>query len=217
MKKIFVLMVLSVMLFSLAISASAATVVYIDGLPNGEVEKENPVIGGTEDLTVNIISAGTMINKVKIGAEYGIGEIENTDLSLWSLKTGYRLVDAKATKLDGIVAVLNIDTDDGTYKGNLDTILAGFDFTQYFSERAFLTASLVYSINGSYENSNVFIGKDDDASVNMYRLKFHYLLNENLGLTAGYTKLSYNFVADALGSVDVAMGGFNVGLVYIFR
>jgi len=171
-----------VLSFALAASAAAAPVLlYFDTLPNGSVEKDGvPLVQGEDDLTFSIVSGGTMFGKFKVGAEYGIGKIKEAggdkDASLWSIKGGYRLLDLRATKLDGIVATIVIDTEKGAEKTKLDSIHVGVDFTQYFSEQLFLAASVVYAVDGSYDYGP---GKDEDTPVSLYRFKLHYLLNEN--------------------------------------
>ncbi len=201
-----------------AISVSAAPVVfYLDTLPSGSVETSVKAEG--DDLTFTIVSGGTMFGKFKVGAEYGIGKIEETggdkDASLWSIKGGYRLLDLRATKLDGIVALVNVGTEKGGVETELDSIDVGFDFTQYFSEKLFLAASVVYSVDSSYDYGP---GTDNDAPVSLYRVKLHYLLNDNWGAVLGYTDLNYEFdhPNPAVGKVDVSMGGWSLGALYKF-
>ncbi|NLY75215.1 MAG: porin family protein [Firmicutes bacterium] len=211
-----------VLSLALAVSAAAAPILfYFDTLPNGSVEKGGAV-QGKDDLTFSIVSGGTMFGKFKVGAEYGIGKIKETggdkDASLWSIKGGYRLLDLRATKLDGIVATIVIDTERGAEKTKLDSIHVGVDFTQYFSEQLFLAASVVYAVDGSYDYGP---GKDDDTPVSLYRFKLHYLLNENWGAVLGYTKLNYefDFTVPVIGkaNADVSLGGWHLGVLYLFR
>ena len=217
--RISVVLLVLVMLFSMATGTMAAAVGYLDVLAGGTVDKEssNPLLRGEDDLKVTLLSAGTMFKeKFKIGAEYGFGTIEgqkDEDVSLWSVKGGYRFVDKLAFKLDGVVAPLTIDTD----TSKLQTTLFGLETTLYFSKKMFLTGSYVIG-KATYENDT--LDKDDDVSIDMLRLKFHYFITENVGLVAGYTKLRYDFDAVMtginLGSVDVGLGGPAVGLIYKF-
>ncbi len=228
MKFFVVLGLLVLLLVSTATGAMAAAVGYLDMVANGVVDQDaNPtptgqalgLKNGQDDLAVSIISAGTIINdKYKIGAEYGIGSVKKTgddeNLTLRSIKVGYRLVSAKAFKLDAIVAPLNINAN----HSQLDTLLYGFDAAQYFSTKMFLTLSYVVG-DGEYQKD----GLKDDKSVptNLLRIKFHYFFNDNIGAVAGYTGLNYKFnsihpMAGNLGTMDVHMGGPTLGLVYKF-
>ncbi|MGE5604072.1 MAG: hypothetical protein ACM3YE_00080, partial [Bacteroidota bacterium] len=179
MKKFLVIALASVLSLTAMVSVSAAPVViYFDTLADGSVD-----FNGTEsDLSFNIISGGTMINdKVTVGAEFGTGDNEGDDVSLWSAKGGYRFYDARATKLNGVVALLNL----GTEGGDLSSTLIGLDFTQFFSEKLFVSGTIGYSVDGSFE--------DFDASVTLIRAKLYYLINDNWGAALGYTDLSYDF------------------------
>lgn len=214
------LLTLVLLLAGLATGASAATLGYLDGIVNGTVEKDGTgalsAQNGEDDLKVTIISAGTLIqDRYKLGAEYGVGSIAGAskeDVTLWTVKAGYRLIDATAFKLDAIVAPLNIKTDSSSLKATL----LGVDLAQYFSTKLFLTVSYVVG-DGKYEKSPF---KDDSAPVSFFRSKLHYLLTDNLGLVAGYSTLKYEFDAVlsgiSVGSMDVTMGGPSLGLVYKF-
>lgn len=209
--KIFLVILLSLVLaLAVAINAAAAPVLlYLDTLPNGYAE----INGKEDDLSFTIVSGGTMFGKFKVGAEYGLGKIEETggdkDAALWSIKGGYRFLDLRATKLDGIIATIMIDTEKSGVENSLESINAGFDFTQYFSEKLFLAASVVYSVDSSYDYA---LGEDDDVSVSLYRVKLHYLLNDNWGAVLGYTDLNYDFDHHLAGKVDVSLGGFHLGV-----
>ncbi len=224
MKFLVFMIVLVVLVAGLATAAAAATLGYLDVVSNGSVDKDGSGFLGPSsektDLKISIISAGTLIqDKYKLGAEYGIGSIAGTaispkeDVKIWSIKGGYRLVNAKAFKLDAIVAPLDLKTD----SSQLKVILGGVDVAQYFSTKMFLTASYVL---GSGSNEKEGLPKDDSVPVHFFRAKFHYLLNDQVGLVAGYTSLKYKI--DAVhplyghGAMDVTMGGPSLGLVYIF-
>ncbi len=217
--KIFLVIILALVLaLASAISVSAAPILFsLDVLPSGSVEKDgHAALAGEDDLTTTIISGGTMFGKFKVGAEYGTGTIEekdgNNDFSIWGLKGGYRVLDARATKLDAIIVVLGIDTE----KNKLDGTLVGFDFTQYFSEKMFLSGSYVFGIDGSHEHD--LLGSDDDTSISLLRLKFNYLVAEKLGLALGYTDLRYevDHSTPVSGRLDVSLGGISLGVFYIF-
>jgi hypothetical protein len=206
----------------------AAAVGYLDVVVNGAVEKEaHPTTAGTgrltsgeDDLKITMISAGAMLKeKFKVGAEYGFGETAGAsgseDVSLWSVKTGYRLLDKLAFKGDAIVAPLNIDTDNS----KLRSFLYGIDVSVYFSKKMFLTGTWVMG-EGTYEKDG--FQKDDAAPISLLRLKFHYFFNEKIGAIVGYTKLKYesDMVYPAgninMGRMDVGLGGPVLGLVYKF-
>lgn len=229
MKFYAILLTLVLLLAFLATGAMASTVGYLDIVTNGVVDKDaNPTAtgqavgfkSGQDDLSVTIISAGTIIDdKYKIGAEYGIGSVDTTptdeNLTLRSIKVGYRLVNATAFKFDLIVAPLNVTAN----SSQLNTTLIGIDLAQYFSKKIFLTASYVMG-NGTYEKTN--FKKDNSVPTSLLRFKFHYFLNDNVGLVAGYTGLNYKFDGALaingakLGTMDVNMGGPTLGLVYKF-
>lgn len=218
MKTFLVIVLLLILTILSAISVSAAPVVlYLDTLPSGTVDKNgHAALVGEDDLTTTIISGGTMFDKFKVGAEYGTGTIEedtgDNDFSIWGLKGGYRFFDARATKLDAIIAVLEIDTE----KSKLDGTLVGVDFTQYFSEKAFLSGSYVFAIDGSHEHD--VLKSDDDVPISLLRLKFNYLVAEKLGLALGYTDLRYkvDHSTPVSGRLDVSLGGISLGVFYIF-
>lgn len=201
-----------------AISVSAAPILFsLDTLPSGSVDKEgHAMLAGEDDLKTTIISGGTMFDKFKVGAEYGVGSIEedtgDNDFSIWGLKGGYRFLDARATKLDAIIALLGIDTE----SNKLDGTLVGLDFTQYFSEKMFLSGSYIFAIDGSHEHDQ--LGSDDDVPISLLRLKFNYLVAEQLGIALGYTDLDYEFdhSIPASGKLDVSLGGISLGVFYIF-
>ncbi len=226
--KFFVILGLLVLLLgSMATGTMAAAVGYLDIVANGVVDQDaNPtpfgqanLKNGQDDLAVSIISAGTIFDdKYKVGAEYGIGSVEKAgkdeNLTLRSIKVGYRVVNARAFKFDLIAAPLNINAN----TSQLDTVLYGFDAAQYFSTKMFLTLSYVTG-SGKYQRDNM----QDDKSVptNLVRVKFHYFFNDNIGAVAGYTGLNYKFGyvvpnGPNLGSMDVHMGGPTLGLVYKF-
>lgn len=213
--KIFLVMLLSLILAMVsAISVSAAPLLFsLDVLPSGTVNQEG-FKNVEDDLEVKIVSGGTMFGKFKVGAEYGVGSIEEdagaNDLTMWAVKAGYRLLDARATKIDAIMAPLVIDTE----KNKLEGTLVGLDFTQYFSEKAFLSGSYVIAIDGSHEHD--LLGTDDNTSISLLRLKFNYLVAERLGLALGYTDLKYEFEHKTLGSEDVSLGGVSLGVFYLF-
>ena len=213
--KTFLVIILSLVLaLASAISVSAAPILFsLDVLPSGTVEQEG-FKNVEEDLKVAIVSGGTMFGKFKVGAEYGEGTIKeesgDNDFSIWGAKGGYRVFDARATKLDAIIAVLGIDTE----KNKLDGTLVGLDFTQYFSEKMFLSGSYVFAIDGSHEHDVLKL--DDDVPISLLRLKFNYLVAEKLGLALGYTDLSYGFKHKSYGSEDVSLGGISLGVFYIF-
>lgn len=215
--KTFLVIILTLVLASAsAISVSAAPILFsLDVLPSGSVEKEG-IQNIEDDLETTIISGGTMFGKFKVGAEYGVGTIkedaEDNDFTIWGLKGGYRVLDARATKLDAIIAVLGIDTE----SNKLDGTLVGLDFTQYFSEKMFLSGSYVYAIDGSHEHD--VLKSDDDVPISLLRLKFNYLVAEKLGLALGYTDLDYEFdhTIPVSGKMDVSLGGVSLGVFYIF-
>lgn len=214
MKTFMVIILALILALVSAISVSAAPIlVGLDLLPSGTVDQEG-FKNVEDDLKVTIISGGTMFGKFKVGAEYGVGTIEETagdnDLSMWALKGGYRFLDARATKLDALIVPLVIDTE----KNKLEGTLVGLDITQYFSEKMFLSGSYVFAIDGSHEHDQ--LGTDDDVSISLLRLKFNYLVAEQLGLALGYTNLKYGFEHKTYGSEDVSLGGISLGVFYIF-
>ena len=213
--KTFLVITLSLILVMVsAISVSAAPILFsLDVLPSGTVDQEG-FKNVEDDLGVTIVSVGTMVDKFKIGAEYGVGKIEedegDNDLSMMAFKGGYRFFDARATKLDAIIAPLIIDTE----KNKLEGTLVGLDITQYFSEKMFLSGSYAIAIDGSHEHD--LLGSDDDTPISLLRLKLNYLVAERLGLALGYTDLDYEFEHKAYGSEDVSLGGVSLGVFYIF-
>ncbi len=221
MKTFLVIILALVLALASAISVSAAPIVfYLDTLPSGTVEKDgHAFVNGEDDINVTILSGGTMFGKYKVGAEYGVGKIEadsgDEDLSLWGLKGGYRFYDARATKLDAMLVLMNITTESKGKENELNGTLVGLDFTQYFSEKVFISGSIVYAINGSYDYAT---DKDNDASIALYRLKFHYFITEDLGVVLGYTDLGYEFKHSSLGgaAIDVAITGLSLGALYKF-
>jgi hypothetical protein len=225
MKRLICLLSL-VLLLGVAAETRAAAVGYLDMVVNGSVEKDaHPTTAGAgsledgeDDLKITIISAGAMLKKkFKVGAEYGFGEIvgssDSEDVSLWSVKAGYRVVDKLAFKVDAIVAPLNIDTDNS----ELRSFLYGIDVSVYFSKKMFLTGTWVLG-EGSYEKDG--FQKDEEAPISLLRLKFHYFFNEKIGAIVGYTKLKYEadmiYSGVDLGRMDVGLGGPVLGLVYKF-
>lgn len=213
MKTFLVIILTLVLALASAINVSAAPILFsLDVLPSGTVEQEG-FQNGENDLEVAIVSGGTMFGKFKVGAEYGVGAIEDdNDLSIWGVKGGYRFLDARATKVDAIIALMGIDTEINKLEGTL----VGFDFTQYFSEKMFLSGSYVYAIDGSHEHD--VLKSDDDVPISLLRLKFNYLVAEKLGLAFGYTDLNYEFdhTFPVSGKMDVSLGGVSLGVFYIF-
>ncbi len=213
--KTFLVIALSLILgLASAISVSAAPILfYLDELVDGTVD-----MNGTEsDLSFTMVSGGTLFeNKVKVGVEFGTGDIEGADVSLWSVKGGYRFVDAMATKIDGVVALLDIDGE----ISDLSSTLLGFDFTQYFSEKLFLSGSIAYSLDGSHELTAApgMVIKEDDVPTTIYRVKLIYLINDNWGAALGYTDLRYEFdhPNPLVGKMDVSLGGLSLGAMYKF-
>jgi hypothetical protein len=223
MKKLVYLLSL-VLLVAVTTETRAAGVGYLDMVVNGTVEKDahptaaesGTLRSGEDDLTTTIVSAGAIFqDKYKVGAEYGFGEItgasQSEDLSLWSVKAGYRLVNKLALKVDAIVAPLNINTD----SSELRSVLYGIDAALYFSEKMFLTGSWVLG-DATYEKDGC--SKDNSVPIDFLRLKFHYFFHDKLGVVVGYTKLQYKFDVIKsgydLGRMDVGMGGPTLGLVY---
>jgi hypothetical protein len=216
-----------VLLLGVAAETRGAAVGYLDMVVDGVVEKDaHPTTAGTgklndgeDDLKITIISAGALLKeKFKVGAEYGFGEIvgssQSEDVSMWSLKAGYRVVDKLAFKADAIVAPLNIDTE----SSELRSFLYGIDVSVYFSKKMFLTGTWVLG-EGSYKKDG--FQKDAAVPLSLLRLKFHYFFNEKIGAIVGYTQLKYE--ADMVyaglfdwGRMDVSMGGPVLGLVYKF-
>ena len=87
-------------------------------------------------MSVAIIAAGGVFNRIKVGAEYGFGEVEVLTILLFGLlRLGYRVLDSTATKLDVVAAQLNITVDGSS---ELNGTLLAVDFTQYFSKQASL-------------------------------------------------------------------------------
>lgn len=223
MKNMAIVFLVIVLTFALTGNALAANLVYLDIMTDGTVETSGSNIGALnseKDLKINILSGGTMLGgKYKIGAEYGVGTIgegsDESDVTLWSVKGGYRVYDALATKLDVLIAPLNIDTESNTLDSKLETLLAGLDVTQFFSPKMFLTGSLAYSINGSYDSS---LGNDDSVPVSMMRVKFHYLVSDKVALEAGFTALKYtaHYTAFGGGDLDYNLGGLSLGVMYTF-
>lgn len=217
MRFLLILAVLGLLFGLTATGASATVLVYLDGVVDGKVDRSgHPVVTGEDDLKTTIVSAGTIFkDRYKVGAEYGWGSIDSStgsdDLTLWSVKGGYRFVNARAFKLDGIIAPLNIETDSLKLKGTM----VGVDLAQYFSTKMFLT--FTYALNNGSTFEHDTLGTDDSAALSLLRLKFHYFLNDNLGLVAGYTLLKYEAqLAGSLGKMKADMGGPAIGLVYKF-
>ncbi len=221
MRFLLILAVLGLLFGLTATGASATVLFYLDGVVDGEVDRSgHPAVTGEDDLKTTIVSAGTIFkDRYKVGAEYGWGSIDSNtgsdDLTLWSVKGGYRFVNARAFKMDVVVAPLNIKTDSLKLKGTM----VGVDIAQYFSTKAFLT--LTYALNNSSTFEHDTLGTDDSAALSLLRLKFHYFLNDNLGLVAGFTVLKYEAevthpLAGPLGKMKADMGGPTVGLVYKF-
>ena len=198
--------------------AAATTVAYLDFGMNAKVDVDGSglVPSKTEDLAVTIISAGTLINdKYKIGAEYGVGTIDpSNDLTLWSVKAGYRFVNATAFKVDAIIAPINITTE----TGELNATMYGVDLAQYFSKSIFLTATYVVS-TGTCKNDGY--KTDNSVPTRLIRVKFNYFFNDSIGMVAGYTGLDYKSDMVMLnnfnvGKADVNLGGPTLGVVYKF-
>ena len=75
MKLFLVLITVVVMSLAMATSASAVAVVTVDTMVDGTLQVGS---GPKDDLNVNIIAVGGLIDRFKLGAEYGIGDFSNT-------------------------------------------------------------------------------------------------------------------------------------------
>lgn len=208
--RIKLLQVVMVMLLVLGVAQSAlgSVVIYYDQFFGGEVKHKGQA---AQDLEAGFIGVGATYGSWKFGAEYGSGEIDSQDLdvSLLSLKAGYRVIDGYASKLDLTLSTLDLEGDN-VFELKSNTML-GVDFTQFFSERFFGTATLQYSLNESYTHGGHKYSGSKEIVVP--RLKLSYLIADQVGVTAGYSALLYK--VDAL-DIDATLGGYTAGLFYRF-
>lgn len=209
--KILIVVMVSIFLFGFAHCAMGSSMVYYDQFCDGKVDSDgSPSVG----LSAEFIGAGTTFERWKVGAEYGKGEFGNpktNDVSLLSLKAGYRVLDLRATKLDVTYSTLDMDVKKRfELKSNA---MLGLDFTQFFSEKFFVSATLQHSLNESFKLKATGKSYGGDKEIIVPRIKFNYLVRENLGITAGYSSLSYTI--DAL-HMNTTMGGYTLGVMYKF-
>lgn len=215
MKVFFTIVFVVVMSLALVTCASAASVVSVDSLQSGTY-KAKPTTEG--DIALNIISAGTLIDKWKLGAEYGTGNLKiknngpSFDVGIWSVKGGYRFVDATATKVDGIIALLNINSKTTGMSSELNSNMVGLDFTQYFSEKAFLSATYVTGISSSYKFNAI---QDTNPTASLLRVKVSYLFTENIGGALSYNDLNYSAKLSSK-TTDYSLNGYSFGVFYKF-
>lgn len=208
--KLLIVIMLSLFLFGFAHCAMGSTAIYYDQFCDGKVDSEgSPEVG----MTAGFLGAGTTFGKWKVGVEYGKGEFGNpktNKVSLLSLKAGYRVLDRRATKLDVAFSTLDMDA-----KNRFDlesNAMLGLDFTQFFSEKFFVSATLHHSISESF-TYGPGIKASGDKQITVPRIKFSYLVTENMGITAGYSSLRYKI--DAL-HMDTTLGGYTLGVMYKF-
>ena len=214
MKYIFTIVLMLTLLFSLALSAQAAASIYVDRIWEG-----GESFTGTPDTNFNasFISGGGMIGPVKIGAEYGSGTLKTvyggSDLTLYNIKVGYRLLDAKASKLDVTISNLNLQDKIGSAKFlEADGDLLGLDFTQFFSKRTFFSLTYQSAWTESFKIPPGLISLKDD-SISVIRAKLGYFFSENAGVTIGFTDL---VVKSNDAHIQLAFNAYTAGMVFKF-
>jgi hypothetical protein len=191
-----------------------AGAIYFDQFCDGKVEAKN---GSKVDMDAWFIGAGSSFGKWKIGFEYGEGEFgaaTKTDVSLLSLKGGYRVVDLRATKVDVILVTVDMDVKNRFELEGMP--LVGIDFTQFFSEKFFVTATYQYSVRESF-TYDAYGEMSGDIKIIVPRIKFTYLVTDHVGITAGYSSLSYELnTTPSVFNQDTTLGGYTLGVMYKF-
>lgn len=217
MLKLFVLfLLLAMMVIGFSHSVMASGMVYMDRFFGGEVNTEGHA---DQDLDAAFVGAGFSMGKWKAGFEYGEGDVDGVvDVSLLSVKAGYRVLDARASKLDVTLSSLDLDAKN-TYELKSNALI-GLDYTQFFSEKFFMSLTVQRSIDGSFTYDKYSAVKTKvDGGVFVPRIKFTYMINDNVAVTAGYSQLSFKVDAaspyDALDR-DTTLGGYTLGMLYRF-
>ncbi|GEM_PF-694560 len=215
-KLFFIFLLLAMMVIGFSHASLASGMVYMDRFFNGEVDTKGQA---DQDLDAAFIGAGFSKGKWKAGLEYGEGEVGgHVDVSLLSLKAGYRVLDARASKLDVTLSTLSLDAK-GAYELRSNALL-GVDYTQFFSEKFFVSVTFQYSLDDSFKyDSYSSLPTKVDGGVTVPRIKFTYMVNDKMAITAGYSQLGFKVDApspyDALDR-DTTMGGFTLGMLYRF-
>lgn len=213
-KILLVLLILATMVIGFAHSTMASGMVYMDRFFGGQVETEGHA---DQDLDAAFVGAGFSYGKWKAGLEYGEGDVDgSTDVALLSLKAGYRVLDARASKVDVTFSTLDLDAK-GAYELKSNALI-GLDYTQFFSEKLFMSITLQHSLDDSFKYDKAPTVKTKvDGGVTVPRIKFTYLINDSMAITAGYSQLGFKVDAavDALDR-DTTLGGYTLGMLYRF-
>jgi hypothetical protein len=191
MKKLLVVLLAMAMTLALATCAAAAGSVYIDRIWEGDENESGANWNGT------FIGGGMLINKFKFGAEYGTGLLgASTDMTLFNIKGGYRVVENNGTMLDVVLVYLSLaGTNDAIPGGDAlesTAMMIGLDFTQYFSKDFLISLQYNYSLSadtsawGITGPSYIDVG---DNTITVLRAKATYFFSEMVGASLGYQSL----------------------------
>ncbi len=177
---------------------------------DGESVVEIPGSKTKKDLSGTVLKGGVSYARWKFSAEYHDGEIGLDDYELLYLQGGYRVIDAYASKVDLMLGSLNIKTD----TTELDNLLFVAEYTQFFSKRFGMTASLGYSLDGSHKLGTI---KDKDVDSTIFRVNCNIIFTEKLIGNIVYTNLNYGFYHPvASADADVTLSAWSLGLTYRF-
>jgi hypothetical protein len=147
-------------------------------------------------------------NKVEFNGEFYKGEIEDfDDTSTFKLKGDYRIFQNKTTRLDVSGGYYQRSEDWDNYK--IRSLLVGIDGRVMLNNKLSVYSGLSIGLLPKEESD---LGKGDPNSLYLFHLKFNYMLNSQLGVSAGY--FSESFDSDFWR--DVRYNGLTAGMFFRF-
>jgi opacity protein-like surface antigen len=179
MKKVIILFALvSLMVFTLSISALGAGSVYLDYIVDGNWEEA--------DLTGFVIGGEYKTDTFKIGFDYLLGEIESeidTDYTQYILKGGYGINENIFITLSWF----DLTQENIFLEATIDGLLLGVDLSYDLSEQLTFEGSLGISVTGK---ATVTDEDSVDADFTALKLKLIYNVSDNIGVAIGYNNIS---------------------------
>lgn len=175
-----------------------------------------------------------------IGTEYVAGSSEVTaidgsslsptqtfaEFNYHKMNVGYRIINHQQFKLDLIGSYYSILSSDRMVTlvmndYSIDGIMVGTNITYGFSEKASINLNYGTSLSASPSNLLSVI-PSKSGNFTDYHLKFHYLLTDNFGVTAGYrsytAKVSWELPGPEILRIDMTnkLSGYTVGIEFKF-
>jgi hypothetical protein len=231
MKRIFTLICLAVLIFTVTSGVLAEGTIGIDIIPGGSDMmgsgqiKENLDLSGlkyqTGKFTSYFVRIEGIVKDFKFGIDYGSGtdEFKSGDIILSNCKYNFnfeeykfvaRVINNERVKLDLLISELQIQLNSSGNYVNQNGIMLGSDVDWFISEKVSLDGYIGFSLFGATyeENGTIY----DPAFLGSLKARLNYAVTEHLALSLGLRN-TYSLVSNYTNNSGLwrGIGGFLIG------